>query len=109
MSKDDEAKGWHRLDALPPEGVFDVLARYYDAGLNRFLIQRFTGCIAQDMRIMWAAPFVGTEKATVDLWANGYRPLCWKPAPSKDDLPSWLEAIAPGPEDFITSNAETTP
>lgn len=83
-----------------PDGVFDVLARYYDAGLNRFLLQRFTGCVQVDMTILWSSPFPG-DKGTVDLAASGYRVVAWKPAPGPEDIPAWLEAIAAGPKDRV--------
>ncbi len=88
---------WRTLETRP-EGVFDVLARYYDPGLNRFLLQRFTNCIEQDFSIRWSTPFVN-DLTSVDLASYGYRVVAWKPSPGPEDIPEWLEPIAAGPED----------
>lgn len=88
---------WHTMETKP-EGVFDVLARYYDAGLNRFLLQRFTGCIEDSFEIVWASPFVG-DAGRVNLHQNGYRVVAWRPAPGPEDIPDWLEEFASGPKD----------
>lgn len=81
-----------------PDGVFDVLARYYDAGLNRFLLQRFTGCVLVDLTIVWPMPFPN-DGGQVYLEKNGYRAVAWKPAPGPEDVPEWLDAFVTGPQD----------
>lgn len=63
------------------EGAFfDVIAKYWDAGLDIFLVQRFTCVFKQDNRFIWPSPFPGDSKG-VDLVSAGYRPTHWAPIP----------------------------
>lgn len=80
-----------------PEGVFDVLARHYEPGLNRFVIHRFANCVRQDMTIFFT-PWPN-DAQSFDLAANGFRVLAWRPAPGPEDIPEWLDAFASGPVD----------
>lgn len=88
---------WRTMETKP-EGVFDVLARRYDAGLNRFTLHRFTSCILQDMTILLCSPWPQINECA-NLEANGFRVVAWRPAPGPEDIPEWLEEFASGPKD----------
>ena len=70
---------WQPIETV--EGAFfDVIAKYWDAGLDRFLIQRFTSVFKQTDRFIWPNPFPGEPKG-VDLLACGFKPTHWMPVP----------------------------
>lgn len=85
---------WHDFGAEAPPAFFDVLARYYDAGLNRFLIQRFCNCFVQDFQFIWPSPF--GPRDSINLYEAGYRPIRWAGAP---ELPPELVELVSGPAD----------
>jgi len=87
-------EAWHTFAEAPP-ALFDVVCRYYDAGLNKFLIQRFTNCFMQDGVLVWPSPFVGSESA-IDLQKAGYRAVLWMDAP---EVPSAYRELLNGPAD----------
>ena len=82
---------WRSFDRLP-DTICDVLAHYYDAGLNRFLVQRFCGCIVHDFTVYWVSPFPDDD-IRIDLQARGYRLFRWRPVP---ELPPELREVLPG-------------
>lgn len=101
-----EFDGWRPRadlgDERDPATIIDCLCRYYDAGLNRFLIQRFTGVVVHEFRFIWSPPWQGAEQR-IDIEANGYRVVRWKPAP---ELPDDLKELLPGPSDDFMSEAD---
>ncbi len=60
------------------ESLFDVIAKYYDAHFDKFLVKRFCDCFAQDGKICWVNPLGGY----VVLEERGFRPLMWMPLPN---------------------------
>jgi hypothetical protein len=82
----DSKDGWQDIATEPvPNNVFDVLAKYYDAGLDQFLIARLTGCVQVEGRILWQEPFPTIPNpGRVDIVAAGYRPVMWAHIP---DMP----------------------
>lgn len=80
---------WKRIeDEAPPNDVFDVLARKWDAALDIFTIHRFAGCVQVNGAIIWGSPFFGDFQKFV-LTEAGYRPVYWMPLPPppKDEAP----------------------
>lgn len=78
-----DANGWFEVgddfEAVPND-CFDVIAKYYDAGLDQFMIVRLPGCVINDGRILWGEPFPG-KPAYVDIMDLNYRPTHWRPLP----------------------------
>ena len=79
MAEPDE-NGWYTFETMP-NGVFDVLAKSYDAGLDIFLTQRFANCVQVDGRVFWAAPVPMTPER-IDMQHYGYRPTHWRDIPN---------------------------
>lgn len=81
-----EPTGWHAIDAEPiPNTVFDVVAKYYEATLDRFLMRRFTNCVQVDGVVLWGNPFdtlstPGGSKP-IRLTDHGFRPIYWMHVP----------------------------
>lgn len=94
---------WHTFRDTPSD-FFDCLARYYDASMNRFLIQRFTNCFVQDFQIIWPSPFPGSGNS-VNLYEQGFRPILWTTIP---EMPPELKDLPLGPEDY-TGQRESRP
>ncbi len=70
---------WQPIESV--EGAFfDVIAKYWDAGLDVFLIQRFTCVFKQEDRFIWPSPFPNSIQ-NIDLIAAGFRPTHWMPMP----------------------------
>ncbi len=69
-----------------PNDCFDVIAKYYDAGLDQFMIVRLPGCVRVDERIIWGSPFPGDE-SRIDLLKHGYRPTHWRLIPEPPARP----------------------
>jgi hypothetical protein len=92
----DSKDGWQDIATEPvPNNVFDVLAKYYDAGLDQFLIARLTGCVQVDGRILWPEPFPTLpQPGRVDIVAAGYRPVMWAHIP---DMPKALSDLPTPP------------
>lgn len=81
---------WRLITDEPcPNDVFDVIAKYYDPVFDRFLIQRFAGCIQVDGVVMWCNPFRKfgdfADLQPIKLVEHGYRPTHWQPFPSPPD------------------------
>lgn len=73
--------GWHTLAVNPvPNDVFDALAKYYDAGLDRFLYRRFTDCVIVNDQI-----FTAILPEGVSLAKAGYRVTHWCEIPKLPD------------------------
>lgn len=70
--------GWQPIETVP-NNVFDVLAKYYDASLDKFLYRRFPDCV-----IVVSEIFTPLLPDGVSLTKAGYRPTHWRHIP---DLP----------------------
>jgi hypothetical protein len=82
MSAPDE-NGWYEAGEdfeHIPNDCFDVIAKYYDAGLDQMMMARFAGCVRTDSVIYWGAPFPNNIEY-VDLLKHGYRPTHWRLIP----------------------------
>lgn len=90
------ASDWRTMEARP-EGVFDVLAREYDPGLNRFILRRLTNCVLEGMDILLPHPFDVGQHWSIS--GMGLRVVAWRPSPGPEDIPDWLDAFASGPKD----------
>lgn len=66
---------WQPIETVP-NNVFDVLARYWDAGLDKFLVRRFIDCVKVDEEI-----FAASGDTQVKLTAMGFRPTHWMHIP----------------------------
>lgn len=106
---------WRLIDDEPcPNDVFDVIAKYYDPGMDRFLMQRFTACIQVDGIVIWCNPFhkfYDPEDARqIKLIEHGFRPTHWAPFPDGPDLPMTTEPPSqPGRESGVWQPIETAP
>ena len=69
--------------ATVPNNVFDVLAKYWDAELDRFMYRRFIDCVKTEGTI-WAA----SGDKQVKLTAMGFSPTHWMDIP---ELPPELK------------------
>lgn len=70
--------GWTNIaDEPPPNNVFDVIAKYWDAGLDKFLMRRITDCVQVDGQIC-TGDGSGNGKRLVDI---GYLATHWMPIP----------------------------
>jgi len=67
--------GWQTIDTVP-NNVFDVLAKYYDASLDKFLYRRFPDCVIVNNLILSNGNCL-TEA--------GYRPMYWRDIPELPD------------------------
>lgn len=82
----DQTAAWTAIEDEPiPDTVFDVVAKYYDPILDRFLSARFANCIQVDDVVMWSSPFdklYQQEKlGLVRLTDHGFRPTHWMQTP----------------------------
>lgn len=68
--------GWQPIETVP-NNVFDVIAKYWDAALDRFLVRRVCDCVLVNGEV-----FAGEQRLT-DL---GLRPTHWRhlPDPPED-------------------------
>lgn len=79
---------WKPMDELSADGrdaLFDVIAKYYNASFDKFMVQRFCNCFRQHDKICWPNPFdlFGRERvACVILEDCGFRPIMWMPLPN---------------------------
>lgn len=71
--------GWNPIETVP-NNVFDVLAKYYDAGLDRFFYRRFTDCVMINDQI-----FCPLLPDGVSLTKAGFKPTHWRDIPSLPD------------------------
>lgn len=71
--------GWQPIETVP-NNVFDVLAKYYDAALDKFLYRRFTDCVIVNEYIFSALLPDG-----VSLTKAGFRPTHWRDIPELPD------------------------
>lgn len=74
--------------ATAPNNVIDVLAKYYDAGLDKFLYRRFPDCVSVNEQF-----FTLLLPDGVSLTQAGFKPIFWMHVP---DLPdeSPIENVA---------------
>lgn len=73
---------WHLIEKEPlPNDVFDVLAKYYDASSNKFLVERITNCVQVDGYVR--SMINGEARFLLDC---GFRPIYWMelPTPPKE-------------------------
>ena len=74
---------WHDINVDPaPNDVFDVLAKWWDATIDCFLIKRFANCIQVNGVVMWSNPlhtFPNSEP--VKLTDCGFRATHWMLTP----------------------------
>ncbi len=69
---------WQLIESIaPPNNVFDVLAKYWDAGLDKFLLRRITDCVQVDGEICTGS----WDDKPVRLVDRGYRATHWMPIP----------------------------
>lgn len=74
--------GWHKIEEVaPPNDVFDVIAQYYDAKLDRILFRRFIDCVQVEGEIFIS----GDGNRSVSLVDNGFRPIWWHSLPDVPD------------------------
>lgn len=66
---------WQPIETVP-NNVFDVLAKCYDAGLDRFLYRRFTDCVIVADEI-----YCPLLPEGVSLTKAGFRPTHWRHIP----------------------------
>lgn len=66
---------WQPIETAP-NNVFDVLAKYWDAGLDKFLYRRFIDCVKVDGEI-----FVGQNNGQQRLVECGFKPTHWMDIP----------------------------
>jgi hypothetical protein len=84
----DAQSAWTLIADEPcPNDVFDVLAKYYDPTMDRFLVQRFSNCIQVNGEVIWCNPFdrfYAPERSQqpIKLIEHGYRPTHWAPIPA---------------------------
>lgn len=71
----EEMNGWEPI-ATVPNNVFDVLARYWDAGQDKFLYRRFADCVLVNDQIC-----TGSLPNVSVLTAHGFRPEYWRHTP----------------------------
>ena len=76
--------GWQPIETVP-NNVFDVLAKYYDAGLNKFMYRRFTDCV-----IVVSEIFCPLLPDGVSLTKAGFRPTHWRNIP---EIPGSLKTL----------------
>lgn len=65
--------------------LFDVIAKYYDASFDKFLVQRFCNCFQQGGKTFWPNPFQVLDKikvSSVILEDHGFKPIMWMPLPN---------------------------
>ncbi len=67
---------WQPIETAPND-VFDVIAKYWDAGLDKFLLRRITDCVKVDDEIC-ASDWSGNGKRLAEM---GYRATHWMPIP----------------------------
>lgn len=67
---------WQPIETVP-NNVFDVLARYWDAGLDKFLYRRFTDCVLVDDQVC-----ANTSNGVGRLVDGGFKPERWMEIPS---------------------------
>jgi hypothetical protein len=74
-----------------PNDVFDIIAKYYDPIMDRFLVQRFSNCIQVNGVVIWCNPFdkfCDPQRSTsIKLVEHGYRPTHWMPIPDPPAAP----------------------
>lgn len=70
---------WNAIETAP-NNVVDLLAKYYDAGLDRFLYRRFPDCVS--VNDSWFTPLLPDG---VSLQKAGYRPTHWMHLPELPD------------------------
>ena len=83
MTIPDE-NGWFEIgDDMTsiPNDCFDIIAKYYDAGLDQMMMVRLPGCVRVDDRVLWAPPFPGRVEPRIDVIEFNYRPTHWAPLP----------------------------
>lgn len=69
---------WKLISEHPiPNTIFDVLAKYYDATLDKMVLRRFCDCIQVDGRVA----VTSVERTTVELINVGWFPVFWMEAP----------------------------
>ena len=73
---------WQPIETAP-NNVFDVVAKCWDAALDRFFYRRFVDCVKVDGEIVAA---VGDQQ--VRLTDHGYKPTHWMDIP---ELPPELK------------------
>lgn len=78
---------WRPMNELTmdSEVLFDVLAKYYCAHSDKFMVRRFCDCFRQDGKTVWPNPFEITGQikvALVILEDHGFRPIMWMPLPN---------------------------
>lgn len=66
---------WQLIETAP-NNVFDVLAKYWDAGLDKFLYRRFIDCVKVDSEI-----YSGTVNGQIKLTECGFKPTHWMDIP----------------------------
>jgi hypothetical protein len=76
---------WQSMDTLGETAYFDVIAKYYDAGFDMMLCQRFCNCFRQGGKTYWPHPFVVCQRIPVGsliLEDHGFKPILWMPTPN---------------------------
>lgn len=66
---------WQPIETAP-NNVFDVLAKYWDASLDTFLVRRFIDCVQVEGQI-----YAATVNGQFKLVDAGYRPTHWAHIP----------------------------
>ena len=74
---------WQQIETVP-NNVFDVMAKYWDAGLDKFLYRRFVDCVKVNDEI-----YAATANGQVKLVECGFKPTHWRHIP---DLPDEIVA-----------------
>ena len=74
---------WQPIETVPND-VFDVIAKYWDANLDMFLIRRLCNCVKVNDEI-----YIGTvdSKQQAKLTDLGYRATHWMPIPDPPLMP----------------------
>lgn len=72
---------WQPIESAP-NNVFDVLARYWDAALDKFLYRRFIDCVKVNDQI-----YIGQGDKQERLVDHNFQPLYWMHIP---ELPPHL-------------------
>lgn len=71
---------WKTMDSAAETDIMHVLARYYDAHLNSFLMVDLWPCIMLEGAVIWYPPFPGNT-SKVNIRDQGYAPICWCEGP----------------------------
>jgi hypothetical protein len=97
---------WRLIDDEPcPNDVFDVIAKYYDPSLDRFLLRRFSNCIQVNGEVIWCNPFDRLHEPErsnpIKLIEHGFRPTHWMPIP-EPPVAATVPTPAPGRESGVS-------